>query len=653
MNLQIKMKYLLFYLGITLVGAGHTFAQADSIIKLPPLHQMHESNIDVKHIVLNLGFDWNKKQASGIATITFLIVKPTDKIALDAGMLTIYSVSMADGKSLMYNYDGSDKDDGLSIRLDRTYALNEEVTITVNYHTNWVNEIDPYYLSGNNGKGLRFSAPTFNDPIKPYEIWSIGEPESNRYWFPCKDEPGDLRTTELITTLDKKFHVISNGKRITKDNNDGTYTTYWKMDIPYANHLTSFAIGQYFDVQENYDDFLIHRYGAANEKDWMAASTERLPDMMTYFTKVTGTKYPFQNYSQVFVQDIGGYTSNNGISAITENMIDDKTTHADFFYLWDLTEAEALAQQWFGCYITASDWSHVWLNKALAHYLNELYNKQKNGAEEYLLYQHAFDQNTYLNDWNANYRHPIVTQHYDDAGSFVGDNYAGIRGALVLNILKKHLGEDTWWKAIRLYVKQNAGQLVTTESFIKAVEEASGEKLDWFFDQWLYKMGHPVFDITKHYDVDKKELTLRVKQLQKIDPKNEYPQTLYFKGKIEIEIDGKIEKIWLEAQEENNFAFSCLKEPKLVNFDYESTWIKEVNFDKTREELLQQLRHSKDILARQNAMMELVKLAKNEHASIETKNLIKAELRSVISGQNYWRFRHIALGQLRNIIGSD
>lgn len=371
------MKRIIFFLGITLGCMLHICAQTDSIIKLPPIKLVGENEMDVKHIALNLSFDWIKKQASGTAAITFTMLKTDHKIAFDAGMLTINSVNILSGKPLMYKYDGGDKNDGLEIELDRTYALNEELTVIINYHTNWVNEIDPYYLSGNNGKGLRFSSPTFNDPIKPYEIWSIGEPESNRYWFPCKDEPNDLRTTEFITTLDKKFRVISNGKCNVTDNKDGTYTTHWKMDIPYANHLTSFVIGQYMDMQQNFGDFIIHNFGAAKEMDWVASSTERLSDMMTYFTKVIDCKYPFQNYSQVFVQDIGSYTSNSGISTITENMIDDKNTHADFFYLWDLTEAEALARQWFGNYITASDWSHVWLNKALPHYLNELYNKQK------------------------------------------------------------------------------------------------------------------------------------------------------------------------------------------------------------------------------------------------------------------------------------
>ncbi len=625
----------------------------DPVSNLAKVNEPRVRNIDVKHIALDLHFNWKKKQAYGTAAITFSPLKENNKITLDAGLLTINSVQLNE-KELKFNYDGGDKNDGLEITLDRAYKPEEEISIVIAYHTNWINEIDPTYLSGTNGKGLRFSEPTFNDPVKPKEIWSIGEPESNRYWFPCYDAPDDLRTTEFTGTVDKKLKVISNGDLIRyKDNTDGTCTFHWKANIPYANHLTSFTVGEYFDVQENYKKIMLHNWGSPKEVDWIAASVERLSDMIAYFENVTGVKYPYPEYSQVFVQDIGTFTSNNGMATISENMIDDKPTHADYFYLWDLTEAEALAQQWYGNYITAGDWRDVWLNKSFAHYFNELYNKQKNGSAEYLLYQHSFDHTVYLNDWNNGYRHPIVTKKYDDATQFTTDNYASVRGSLVLNMLRKHLGEEKWWKAIVLYTKANAGKLVSTNDFLKAVEEASGEKMQWFFDQWLYKMGHPVFEITKNYDQAKKQLILTVKQNQKIDVTNQSTQVEFFKGKIEIEIDGKIEQVWLEAKAINDFAFSCAKQPRLVNFDFESTWIKEITFQKTFDELVYELKNSKDLLAKQYAMVELGTLAKNEKTSPEIKTKIKTELRTIILSKNYWRFKNAAMLQLRHIIGSE
>lgn len=618
---------------------------------LPPAKWSRTRKIDVKHIALELRFDWSKKQAYGTTAVTLAPLQATKRITLDAGMLTINAITLANGTPLTFAYDGSDQNDALAIMLDRQYQPGEDLTVKIDYRTNWVNQLDPNSMGGNNGKGLRFSAPTSNDPKKPREIWSIGEPESNRYWFPSYDAPNDLRTTEFTATVDNKLTVISNGKLLaTKDNADGTRTFHWKMDTPYANHLTSFVVGAYVDVKQTYAGVELHNFGYPNETAATAASVERLPDMIKFFSEKTGVKYPYPSYAQVFVQDLPNWSGNCMTSTITENMVDDAPTHADFFYLWDLTEAEALAQQWFGSYLTARDWSHLWLNKAFPRFLSGLYDEYKNGRAEFLLFQHQFDHTTYLNDWNAGSRQPLVTRHYDNAVAFSADNYPYYRGAAVLQMLRKHLGDEFWWRAVQRYLNANANQTVTTEDFSRAIEAATGESMDWFFDQWVYKMGHPIFEVTKRYEAAQQQLTLHVRQTQKVDANNEYPQAAFFQGKVEIEIDGRIEQVWLQAKAENVFTFAATQEPRLVNFDYESTWIKELKFEKSLDELLYQLQNDKDVLGQNWALGELVKLAKHEQSAAADKARILTGLRQTAGSNAYWRLRLGALSQLQGLL---
>jgi len=103
---------------------------------------------------------------------------------------------------------------------------------------------------------------------------------------------------------------------------------------------------------------------------------------------------------------------------------------------------------------------------------------------------------------------------------------------------------------------------------------------------------------------------LNVRQKQKIDPDNEYPQVEFFQTFVEIEIDGRIEKVWIKPQAENVFTFNVPQRPQLVNFDYEGTIIKELNFEKPTEELIYQLQNDKDVLGRRWAMEELRKKPK-------------------------------------------
>ncbi len=618
---------------------------------LPPAHWIRSRTIDVKHLALDLQFDWQKKQAYGTTAITLAPFTRSNKIALDAAKLTINAVTLANGKTLPYTYDGSERDDALAITLDHEYQAGEDLTVKITYRTNWINHADPNGLWGSYGKGIRFFEPTTTEPKKRQQIWSMGEPEANRYWFPGYDSPNDFRTTEFTATVAQPLTAISNGKLVaTKNNSDGTRTFYWKMDTPYANYLTSFVIGEYVDVKQNYEDIELHSFGYPDEVEAVKASVVRLPDMVKFFSELTGLKYPYPSYSQIFVQDSPGGMENITASTITENMIDDDRTHAEWFYFWDRVEAHELAHQWFGNYLTTRDWGHIWLNEAFAQYLDALYSEYKNGHEEFLLYQLMPDQNVYLGDWNSGIRHPVVTRHYDNAESFTRDNYSYVRGEAVLHMLRKHLGEDNWRKAVRHYVKANANKLVTTEDLRRAVEEATGESMEWFFDQWLYQMGHPVFVVTKSYDEAKKQLTLNVKQTQKIVPNDAYPQVEFFKGKVEVEIDERIETVWLEAQAENIFTFAAAQQPKLVNFDFESTWIKEVTFEKSPDELVYQLLNDKDVLARRWAMSELTKAVKGEKTSTETKQKIYAGFRQVISSKAYWRLRFSALGFLQSLL---
>ena len=454
--------------------------QAESSKKFLPANLSRTRNIDVKHIAIDLKFDWKKKQAYGTAAITFSPLNATDKIFLDAGILTINSIELPDRTPLKFICDGGDRNDGLEINLGRLYQSNENVTIKINYHTNWVNDSDPNLLGGSFGKGIRFFEPTQSTPIKRKQIWSQGEAESNRYWFPCYDSPDDVRTTEFTATVDKGLTVISNGILLQiKNNPNGTHTFHYKADKPYPNYLTSFVVGEYIDVKQNYNEIPLHTFCYPDEQDAAKATTVRLPDMVKFFSEKTGMQYPYSGYSQVVVQDypFPGMTGQHTATTISDNMIDDAGTHADFLYLWDGVESNALASQWFGNCVSAKSWGHTWLNKSFARYFEGLYADYKNGHDEYLMWYFPFDMGSVMGDWNAGYRHPIVTYHFDNLETFTTDNYANFRGALVLRMLRKQLGEEKWWKAIRHYVKTNAFKQVTTTDLQQSIKTATGEQI--------------------------------------------------------------------------------------------------------------------------------------------------------------------------------
>ena len=136
---------------------------------------------------------------------------------------------------------------------------------------------------------------------------------------------------------------------------------------------------------------------------------------------------------------------------------------------------------------------------------------------------------------------------------------------------------------------------------------------------------------------------MNVKQTQKIDPNNEYPQVEFFQTKVDIEIDNKIEQVWIKPQAENIFTFDAPTKPKLVNFDYEGTLIKELKFDKSNDELAYQANNDKDVLGRVWAMNQLSTRFKSKDTSDADKAKLLTILNQKITNDSLWLIRRDAI----------
>ena len=621
------------------------FVQQDEKRKLPPVNWIRSRKIDVKHLDIDLSFDWDKEQAIGTTVVTFAPFADTDTFTLDAALMTIESVTLVGGGALKFTYDGKADNDNLNVTLDRVYRGGEDVKVKVVYKTNYVNNASDSGILGGFGQGLRFIKPTADNPNKPRQIWSQGESEFNRYWFPSYDSPNDFRTTDIRATVAKPFFVVSNGKLMeTKENADNTRTFHWKMEQPYTNYLTSIVVAETTPVVQDFDGIPVYNYGYVNETKEVAATTKNLPATMRFFSEVTGVKYPYAKYSQAFVEDFGGGMENISATTQIEEMIHDERERLD-------TDSEGLqshelAHQWFGDYVTCRDWGQIWLNESFATYMQHMWTEKLKGHDEFLYADLRASHNSVLGSWAQGQRRPIVTKYYDSKDGLF-DNYAYPGGGSVLHMLRKHLGDKLFSASLNHYLKSNAHQPVSTEDLRIAVEETSGQSMDWFFDQWLYRMGHPVFEVTQAYDAASKKLTLNVKQTQKLDLNNEYPQTEFFQSYVDVNIDNKVTRVWMKPQAENVFTFDAATKPKLVNWDYEDTLLKEMKFEKSTDDLLFQMANDKDVLGRRWAMNELEAKAATE------KERVVAALITSAEKDPFWRIRRAALSVIANIYSPD
>src|SRR5262249_32662083 len=158
-----------------------------------------------------------KKAVQGRATIRLRSLRPISAISLDAVDFEVSRVTLTCGdqkdQPVHFSHDGRK----LVLDLEPAWPAEREASLRIEYRVR-----EPK-------AGLSFSGPTEAEPGVPLTVWSQGEPDTNRYWFPCLDQPNQRQTTELVVTVPDGFDVLSNGRLIERQNNpDQSATFHWR-----------------------------------------------------------------------------------------------------------------------------------------------------------------------------------------------------------------------------------------------------------------------------------------------------------------------------------------------------------------------------------------------------------------------------------------
>ncbi|HOZ70568.1 MAG TPA: M1 family peptidase, partial [Chitinophagaceae bacterium] len=257
------------------------------------------------HTKLEVKPDFSKSWLYGKAWIT---LKPhfyaTDSLTLDAKGMEFKKITLLKGtKQLPLKYTYNDWQ--LKIQLDKTYKASESYTVYIEY-TAKPDEFEEKYAKGAmlGIKGMYFINPKGEDKNKPTQIWTQGETESSSAWFPTIDKTQQKTTQELTVTVDNKYVTLSNGKLMSqKKNADGTRSDYWKMDLPHSPYLFFLGVGDYAVIKDSWRGKEVNYYV---EKEYASVAKKifgNTPEMMSFFSKITGVDFPWIKYSQITGRD--------------------------------------------------------------------------------------------------------------------------------------------------------------------------------------------------------------------------------------------------------------------------------------------------------------------------------------------------------------
>ena len=529
---------------------------------LPVYRASPKLETDIIHTKLDVKFDWEKQRLMGKAWIT---AKPyfyaTNKIELDAKGFDINKVTM-DGSSsaLKYIY----KDDKLVIDLGKTYNRTDKYTVYIEYVAKPNEAPAGGSAAITSDKGLFFINPDGKED-KPKQIWTQGETESNSRWFPTFDKPIEKMTSEIYMTVEDKYKTLSNGlMKDSKKNADGTRTDHWLMDMPHSPYLVMMAVGEFAVETEKWNGKDIMYYVEPKYAGKGKVIFKYVPEILDFFSKRLGVTYPWQKLAHIVVRDYVSGAMENTTAIVygdfmngTERELIDKDYNS-------VVVPHEMFHHWFGDLVTAESWSNLTVNESFADYSESLWLDHKFGNDAGDHHRREVADG-YFGQAEQSI-HPLVNFQYNSREDMF-DAHSYNKGGCILHMLRTYLGDDAFFEGIGKYLKDNQFKSGESHQLRLALEEVSGEDLNWFWNQWYFKAGHPVLDIKYDYDDAKKQVNVTVEQKQ--ETKDNTPYVFDLPINVDIyQAAGQVkrEKIRM-VKRTQTFAFDAPSKPALVDFD--------------------------------------------------------------------------------------
>jgi len=451
----------------------------------------------VEHICLNLKLDIPNQLVQGTCEISLTPIRNgISELTLDAVNLQISAVTIQE-VAQRFEYDG----EFLKIHLVNPTVTGQSIKIAIAYSVT-----QPQ-------RGIYFIQPTEFYPNKPTQVWTQGEDEDSRFWFPCFDYPGQLATSEIIVTVPESLMAISNGKLLDVKSEGHTKIYHWYQQEIHPTYLMTLAVGDFLEIKDKWEDIEVNYYVDKSRTEQEARlSMGKTPRMIQFFSEKYGYRYAYPKYAQVCVADfIFGGMENTSTTLLTDRCVLDERAALDNRTTESLV-AHELAHQWFGDLVVIKHWSHAWIKEGAATYAEVLWTEHEYGAIEAAYYRLGEARNYFAEDAER-YRRPIVTHIYREAIELY-DRHLYEKGGCVYHMLRTELGEELFWQAIHIFVQQNAHKTVETIDLLRAIEQASGKNLMPLFDQYVFRGGHPEYKLGYSWDSDNNLAKVTVSQTQ-------------------------------------------------------------------------------------------------------------------------------------------
>jgi aminopeptidase N len=366
--------------------------------------------------------------------------------------------------------------------------------------------------------GFYIATNKYGAPI----YYTYSEPYRSRHWFPCFDQPFDKALCEVVCTVPSSNEVISNGNLIkVTQNADNTVTYHWQENYPIATYLVSLAVADYALIQDLLEvgpsEIPFYYWVYPQDSAKACSDFKNTPGIVEYFSELFGP-YPFQS-EKLSIAQAGLTGAMEHQTCVSWGLpIEGNSSH-------EWVVAHEVAHHWWGNLVTCASFGDIWLKEGFAVYCEALWKEHSLGADRMAGHMIGLEWHV-VNDSAGSVSYPI----YNPPGQYLFGIGVYRKGAWVMHMLRYVLGDQKFFAGLRNYASAHAYSTATSEEFKQAMEEASGQDLDWFFNQWVYSPNFPKYKWSWVYTsfAGKHYLDLNLTQ--------EQSQPLFYRMPVEMEL---------------------------------------------------------------------------------------------------------------------
>jgi aminopeptidase N len=358
---------------------------------------------------------------------------------------------------------------------------------------------------GTPATGLKIGNNKYGDRTFFSDNW----PDKARHWLPTIDHPYDKATSEFIVTAPSHYQIVSNGLQVEiSDVPGGRRRTHWKNAVPIAPWLYVLGAAR-FAVQRvgTFDGKAIETWVYAQDRDaGFADFATPTKEVLAYYTDYVGP-FAYERLANIQSNSVSG-----GMEAASAILYSESSVTGTGSVRWRNVVIHEIAHQWFGNAVTEADWDDVWLSEGFATYFTLLYIEHAYGRDEFVRGLQS-SRSTVMSFAAKNPAYTIIHQNLSRMED-VTSSHTYQKGSWTLHMLRGVIGSEAFQRGIRAYYARHFNGNATTADFRRAMEEASGQELGWFFEQWLYKPGTLKVAGSWSYDAAARQVRLTLDQVQ-------------------------------------------------------------------------------------------------------------------------------------------